>query len=106
MECLSRSLFSRSSISSHQGNDSNSAKNIEVIKIEDVEIHLQKWSVLNYETSLVYNKSSFVFKSYYIIKTVEEIFPFIGETINISLLSQSSINSYKENIIIYLKGMD
>ena len=63
------------------------------VSINDVENHLQNWSIPKTSSSLVYNKSIFDFKSDYIIKTVEETLPILEEYMTIELLPQKILEA-------------
>ena len=71
-------------------------KNKEIVTIENIEKHLNNWDIPKLRVSTIYNKGSFVLKSDYIIKTVEEALPIIGEIMEVPLISQSLIDSYRQ----------
>ena len=71
-------------------------KNKEIVTIENIEKHLNNWDIPKVGVSTVYNKGSFVLKSDYIIKTVEEALPITGEIMEVPLISQSLIDSYRQ----------
>ena len=72
---LSRSSSSISLGSNSVSSSSSSPKNKEIVTIENIEKYLNNWDIPKVGVSSVYNKGTFVFKSDYIIKTVEEALP-------------------------------
>ena len=75
-------------------------KNKEIVTIENIEKHLNNWDIPKVGVSTVYNKGSFVLKSDYIIKTVEEALPITGEIMEVPLISQSLIDSYRKKYML------
>ena len=93
---LSRSSSSISLGSNSVSSSSSSPKNKEIVTIENVEKHLNNWDIPKVGVSSVYNKDTFVFKSDYIIKTVEEALPITGEVMEVPLISKKFVETYRE----------
>ena len=94
---LSRSSSSRSLGSNSESTSSScSYKNKEIVTIENVEKHLHNWDIPRVSTTSVYNQGSFKFKSDYVIKTVEEVLPVTGDILEVPLISEKLINTYRE----------
>ena len=94
---LSRTPSSRSLGAYSEPSTPSTTKNKEIVTIENVEIHLNNWTIPKVGTSSVYNKGTFKFMSDYIILTVEETLPITGDTMEVLLISQKFINFYREN---------
>ena len=94
---LSRSSSSRSLGSNSVSSSSSSPKIKKIVTIENVEKHLNNWDIPKVGVSSVYNKGTFVFKSDYIIKTVEEALPITGAVMEVSLVSKKFVETYREN---------
>ena len=93
---LSRSSSSRTLKFNSETMLPSTRKNKEIVTIENIEKHLNNWDIPKVGVSTVYNKGSFVLKSDYIIKTVEEALPITGEIMEVPLISQSLIDSYRQ----------
>lgn len=93
---LSRTSSSRTLDSNSDVSTSSSFRNKEIVTIEKVEKHLHNWDIPKVGVSSVYNKGSFLFQSDYIIKTVEEVLPITGDMMEVPLMSNSLIETYKK----------
>ena len=84
---LSRSSSSRSPGSYFEPITSGSVRNKEIINVENIEKHINNWTILKVSTSSVYNKGFFHLKSDYIIKTVEEVLPITSGIMEVPLVT-------------------
>lgn len=88
MANLFRNLsMSRSSSSSSTSPLDSSTK--QVVSIKNIETHLQNWSIPKTPSSQIYNKGSFLFKSDYIIKTVEQSLPITQGHMTVEMLPKN-----------------
>lgn len=80
----------------------DSTANKQVVSIREIENHLQNWSIPKIVVTQVYNKGSFLFKSDYIIKYVEQSFPITQVHMNVELLPKRLLENAAERGYIFL----
>ena len=99
---LSRSSSSRTLGSYSEPSTSGSVKIKEIIHVENIEKHLNNWTIPKVSTSSVYNKGSFHLKSNYIIKIVEEVLLITSGVMEVPLITQNFVNTCKESMDTFI----
>ncbi|XP_021598814.1 uncharacterized protein LOC110604813 [Manihot esculenta] len=105
MERLFESLSGRSrDSSSSKSLSKKSTKNKEILLAQDLDTSLNNWELPPISSDLIY-KSNFMYKSDYVIKTVEQATPVHGDMQSLSLLSEELIKRHQEKYSFLHIGM-
>ncbi|KAG8650611.1 hypothetical protein MANES_07G056008v8 [Manihot esculenta] len=105
MERLFESLSGRSmSSSSSKSSSKKSTKNKEILLAPDLDTSLNNWELPPISSDLIY-KSNFMYKSDYVIKTVEHVTLVHGDMQSLNLLSEELVKKHQEKYLFLHIGM-